>query len=393
MTEKKLFKFGRHKPHQEGEYGGHTMNLKAFLALLLVCAIAVACTTTQTTTQTTQEQTPVRIGLSAPLTGEAASFGEGTVAGAELAAKEINEAGGINGRKIQLVYEDDKCTSESVNAFHKLLAEGVDVIIGPVCSSAAGPALPIAQEAKTPVIITTASAPKLVQTGDYIFRIYPSDAFQGKFQAEYVYNTLGKKKVAFIYTQNDWGQGLHDVFVVRFKELGGTVVLDEGIGPAQSDLRTTVAKVQQAQPEAIVADLFPVSEVAFLKQAREAKISVPILGGDAEDADEVVKSGQAEGLRYTVVKVNLPEELKAKAEAASGKKTQLPTPFAYDAIKLYAATANKIGTTDKQKIRDALATADYQGVSNHIQFDENRDLKSAQYDVKVVKNNEATVMS
>ncbi|MBI3335780.1 MAG: ABC transporter substrate-binding protein, partial [Candidatus Portnoybacteria bacterium] len=156
---------------------------------------------------------PIKLGYIGPLTGELADGGEAGLAGATLAVKEINDAGGVLGRQLELVAEDDKCSAEGVNAMNKLVnIDKVVAITGPDCSASGGPALPIAQKAGVPVVVRWASAPHLTKIGDYIFRVYPSDAFQGKFIAEFLYNDLGKKKAAVVYVKNDWGQGIHDVF-------------------------------------------------------------------------------------------------------------------------------------------------------------------------------------
>ena len=156
-----------------------------------------------TQTVATPTQTPIKLGVSLPFTGEAASYGQGIVGGIELAVSEVNAAGGVNGRKLVLVKEDDKCASkEGVSAMTKLVSvDKVDAVIGPLCSAAGGASLPVAQASKTPTIFW-ASAPKLPKTGDYVFRTYPSDSFQGKYAAELLYNKLGKKKVAVVYVQN-----------------------------------------------------------------------------------------------------------------------------------------------------------------------------------------------
>ena len=179
---------------------------KIIIGIVAVVLIVVGISYFSKNSSQPTSKEPIKIGLVAPMTGEAASYGEAAFGGATLAVKEINDAGGIKGRKIELVVEDDRCSSAGANAISKLVSiDNVTAFIGPVCSASAGPGLPIAQNDKTPVIIIGASAPALTKIGDYIFRNYPSDTFQGKFAAEFVYNTLGKKKTAVIFVKNDWG--------------------------------------------------------------------------------------------------------------------------------------------------------------------------------------------
>ena len=360
----------------------------AMTAVLMTALIMLAgCGTGQAATPV--EARPIRIGVSMPLTGEAASLGEGAVAGIEYAIKEINAAGGIDGRTVEAIYEDDKCSKDGLTTLTKLVTvDNVDAIIGPFCSAAAGPGLPMVQRSGTPAIIF-GSAPHLTTIGDYIFRIYPSDSFAGKFMADYTFTTMGKTKAAIVYVKNDWGQGIHDVFTQRYEELGGTIVFDDSLLQDQQDTRTVLAKIRDAEPDVIVAPLYPAVALTFIKQAKELGIDAPIFGGDAMETDEVIKSGIADGVMYTVAAINNPDGFKAKVEVATGMQTNLGTPLGYDAINVFADIMRKVGT-DKQAVRDALAEERYNGISSTvIEFDENGDLKAASYDVKLIKDGKA----
>lgn len=336
---------------------------------------------------------PIKIGYIGPLTGELADGGEAGLAGATLALNEINDTGGILGRQLELVAEDDKCSAEGVNAMNKLVnIDKVVAITGPDCSASGGPALPVAQSAGVPVVVRWASAPHLTKVGDYIFRVYPSDAFQGKFISEFLYNDLGKKKVAVVYVKNDWGQGIHDVFSARFKELGGEVLYDEGVTQETTDLRTPLTKVKNTKGvEALFFPVYPNNGVAGLKQAKELGLKVPIVGGDAFDADEVIKSPTAEGVMYSVAVIQNQEEFQKKVSDATGKRAdKIPAPMAYDGIKIIADAITRAGSTDGKAIRDEIAKTSYQGVSSpRIEFDENGDLKQAQFEMKVIKAGKA----
>lgn len=334
---------------------------------------------------TTEE--PIKIGLSSPMTGEAASLGEAFAGGAQLAVKEINDAGGVNGRKLELVVEDDQCSSKGVNAITKLVEiDKVTVIIGPLCSAAAGPGLPVAQKAGVPVIVV-GSAPHLTKIGDYIFRDYPSDAFQGKFAAEYIFSTLGKKRAAVIYTNNDWGSGIRGVFVERFRQLGGTVVSDEGIAQDIKDLRTVIVKAKNENPDLIYFPAYPANGVAGLKQMKDLGVKVPIIGGDGFESEEIWSVPEAEGLLYTVAKTDNPEEFQKRVKDVTGKDSNAYTPYSYDAVKLFAKIIARVGT-DRKAVRDALSQTVYEeSVSVPvIEFDENGDLKEGVFEVKIVKN-------
>jgi branched-chain amino acid transport system substrate-binding protein len=332
---------------------------------------------------------PIKIGYIGPLTGEAASVGEPGVAGAELAITEINDAGGALGATLQLIAEDDQCTNKAVEAMNKLInIDKVVAITGPDCSAAGGPSLPIAQQAGVPVIIRWASAPNLTKIGNYIFRVYPSDAFQGEFAAEFIFNKLNKKKAAVLYVKNDWGQGLNDVFTEKFKSLDGQIVFDEGVTQEEKDFRALITKMKTSNPDVIYMPLYPAGGIAAIKQIKEATINIPMIGGDAYDTDEVIKTDIAEGVFYTVAVINNPEAFQKKITEVTGKKgDKITAPMAYDAVKIIAEAIKKTGKVDKKAIRDALTQTSYQGISNPlIEFDQNGDLKSAQFEVKVIKD-------
>ncbi|MDI6820958.1 MAG: ABC transporter substrate-binding protein [Patescibacteria group bacterium] len=341
-----------------------------------------------TPTGVSEDTSPIKIGASFPMTGEAASDGEAVAAAAQLAVKEINDAGGINGRKIELVIKDDACTSKGVDTITKLAeVDKVTVIVGPLCSAAAGPGLPVAEKNGVPTMVI-ASAPNLTKTGDYIFRNYPSDAFQGKFTAEYIFNTLKKTKVAVLYVKNDWGQGINDVFTARFKELGGQIVFNEGVTQDVKDFKTLVTKLKAAKPDVFYGPLYPAGGAAAIKQLKELSVNIPIVGGDAWDEEEVWKVKEADGALYIVAKTSDSPAFRDKLSSFAAKDiTNRFSPFSYDAVKILAKVMIKVGT-DQKTIRDELAKLVYtEAVAVPVvEFDANRDLKSADFKVLVIKN-------
>lgn len=360
---------------------------KIIIGLLVVIVIIVIGTSFSNTKDSSKNEGAIKIGVSLPLTGEAASLGEGGLAGAELAAQEINEAGGVNSRMIELVIEDDQCSSDGSNVFSKLVnIDQVDGIIGPLCSAAAGPGVPIAQAGQVPTLIW-GSAPALTSTGDYIFRTYPSDAFQGKFGAEYVAENYNKPKVGILYVKNDWGQGLHDVFTEQYKKLGGEIVFAEGISQNQTDVRTSVTKLLAAEPELIYYPMYPAVAISGLKILRSSGVSVPILGADAFESDEVLQVAEADGVIFTVAKFGNPDEFKKKIMDETGKESNIGTPLGYDAIHIFAEVFKRVGT-DNKKVRDALEDLEYtRGVgTSTISFDEVGDLKQVDAEVRIIKN-------
>ncbi len=336
---------------------------------------------------------PIIIGASLPLTGEAASFGIGAKAGIEVALKEINDAGGINGRLLKIIYEDDKCSKDGVNVMTKFTTmDNVDAIIGPVCSAAAGPGLPIVQQAGVPAIII-ASAPPLTKIGDHIFRIYPSDSFAGRFSAKYITENLKAKKVALVYVQNDYGQGLADEFRNTLKTLGVDLVVDEGLSMDTTDTKTVVSKIQAVKPDAIYIPLYPQVALVFLKQLRELGVDAQVIGPDVLETNEMMSADVAQGTIEIIGKVDNPQSLKDKVAQVTGENyTNAITSLGYDAVNIYADVMGRVGT-DKTAVRDALASGSFKAVSTpSIEFDENRDLKTVIYDIKRITNKTSVVI-
>jgi branched-chain amino acid transport system substrate-binding protein len=348
-----------------------------------------------------KKQTPtiketIKIGVILPLNGSVAYLGQNALAGINLALDEINKRGGINGRKVEIVIEDDKCVStDGVNAVNKLInVDKVIGILGPICSSVGGAALPIAQNNGVPVVIIGASAPHLTKIGDYIFRIYPSDAFQGKVAAEFIFNKLGKKKVAIVYVKNDWGEGIKEVFKTRFKELKGEIVYEDGVLQDQKDFRTEITKVKSSGAEVLYLLVYPNVGIIFIKQMKEMNLNIPVVGPTVFGEEVFTKSEISEGIFHTAPKINIPEDFKSKIKYLPGFENlqiSIAAPLGYDAAKVLFLAIEKAGL-DKQKIKEALKTTSYQGISNPlIEFDENGDLKNPAFDVKIIKNKQSVL--
>lgn len=331
---------------------------------------------------------PIKIGYIGPLTGEIASIGDGTLVLSEYALQEIREADMFDGREVEFIVEDDGCTSEGANAITKLVnVHEVDIIIGPACSPSAGPGTPIAQDAGVPTILTVASAPDLTATGDYIFRVYPSDAFQGSFAADFMYNDLGHRKVAVLYIKSEWGQGLHDVFTERFQELGGEIVYADSALTESTDVRTQITKIIDADPDAVYFPAFPQLGVVGVTQMAELGLEVPIVGGDAFNSEEFYATPEAEGIY--LIQGQTPEnaDLLSRAEEAIGRPGHAFGAYYYDAMHIAADVIARVGT-DGEAIRDALAGLKYEGGATApiIEFDEQGDLVDAQMDLLIIQD-------
>jgi len=370
-----------------------------FLILTLVCLVlaAVVIVGINTTGLFYASQSgTVKIGVALPMTGEAASWGSNALAGIQLATDEVNSKGGINGNKIELVVEDTKCSPESVTAYNKLInVDGVVATLGPICSSEAQPAMPIVQENKVPTIIVTASAPDLTQNRDYVFRVYPSDSLQGKFTADYIYNNLGKRKVAIIYTNDDWGKSLNELFSARFEELGGKIVYSSGVDSKETEIKIELAKAVHSGADIIYLPLHPANLLGALKGIQDLEIKLPIVSGDGAAGEEITKSGLSESILFTESKLNLPDDFVGKIKSQSAfdnLQVTFVAALGYDSAKIMFDAISKAGSTSPEAIRDALQETNYSGISNPvIQFDAQGDIKTGKFEVRQILNKESVV--
>ncbi len=340
-----------------------------------------------------EESGPIKVGWLGPLTGDAASVGQDTLKGAQLAVDEINAAGGVGGRKLELVVEDGKCNpKDAAQAGNKLInVDKVPVIFGGLCSGETTAVAPVAEQNKVLLISGCSSAPSITTAGEYVFRSYPSDLHQGKFAAEYVYNKLGKKKVATLAVLGDYGTGIKNAFEAAFKQLGGEIVLSQDYAQDARDLKAQLTKVKGSGAELLYFVGYTEASIAGLKQAKELGLNLPMLGGDAWDDSKIHANSFAEGMMYTVYSANTSDAWKAKLKDKGGNPT-VCVPRTYDNVKLVSSLMKQAGP-DATKLKDALyGVKDYPGEAGPITFDGNGDPTFAQYDVKVVKYGKAEVM-
>lgn len=225
---------------------------------------------------------PVKIGVIAPLTGEAATYGDPDRKTIDLALEEINAAGGINGNKMEAVYEDGECKGEGgATAIQKLInVDKVSIVLGGACSSESLAATPIAEQNKVLLFSAMASSPDLTGKSQYFVRNYPSDATQGQVLAD-VASKNGWKLVAFIQEQQDYPLGIYKAFTARFEELGGKTAKEE-FRPGATDFRSTLQKLKGQKPDALFVDVQTApSGDRVLKQLKEMGWKVPLLLSDA----------------------------------------------------------------------------------------------------------------
>ncbi|TET42764.1 MAG: hypothetical protein E3J66_03040, partial [Dehalococcoidia bacterium] len=230
-------------------------------------------------TPTPQGPKVIKIGAILQLTGDMAIFGESFKKGIDMAVEVINTAGGIQGRKVKIIYEDDAAKAKlAVSAFRKLITQDkVQAVIAGGMSSTAMSIAPIAEENKVVIISPTASAPALSEFKDYFFRIQASDNYEGRVMAEFAYKELGAREVGIFYVNNDWGRGLAEVFKDRFTMLGGKVPIMESHELGDTDFKTQITKIKTVNPENLYLIGYLQEMSIILRQMRELGLKPRIL--------------------------------------------------------------------------------------------------------------------
>lgn len=327
---------------------------------------------------------PVKIGVIQPLTGDAAAYGESEYRAIQVAVDEINQAGGINGRLIELAVQDGKCDPQAGGVAAQTLVniDQVKVIIGGACSGETLAAAAITEPARVIVVSPSASSPKVTTAGDFVFRTYPSDALAGQVAAAYAYRELGMKKAALLTELTDYAQGLREVYKSTFEELNGEIVADETYNSTDTDFRTQVLKIKSANPDVIyVVPQSPTPGLTIFKQLRENNVRARYTTAEVLLDRQVVNDNAAvlEGVIGVELAVDYEGNAKARAfrDAHRAKfNGDDPGSFAanaYDAVYLVKEAIAARGL-DTAGIRDWLyGVKNWPGTVGSLTIDSNGD--------------------
>jgi branched-chain amino acid transport system substrate-binding protein len=340
----------------------------------------------------------IKIGEIGSMTGTEATFGISTHNAIMLAVEQINAAGGIKGKKLEIITLDDQGKpDEATTAVTKLITQdNVIAILGEEASSRSLAMAPIAQSNHVPMISPASTNPKVTQVGDYIFRVCFIDPFQGAMMAKFAKNNLKAVKVAVLRdVKSDYSMGLANFFVNSFKKLGGEIVLDQSYSAGDVDFKAQLTAIRSRQPDAVFIPGYYTDVGLIARQTRELGIKVPLIGGDGWDSPKLREiGGDAVNNSYFLNHYSTQDQSPAVQDFVSkfnAKYHDIPNSDAalgYDATKILADALNRVDSLDKQKIRDALAvTRDYSGVTGKITMDANRDAMKSAIVIKVADGN------
>ncbi|MGH7726533.1 MAG: ABC transporter substrate-binding protein [Candidatus Eiseniibacteriota bacterium] len=347
----------------------------------------------------------IKVGVYGSLTGTTATFGESTKNGVELAANELNAAGGVGGKTIALVVEDDQSKAEeAATAVQKLIAQDrVVALLGEVASSRSLAAAPIAQQNGVPMISPSSTNPEVTKKGNYIFRACFIDPFQGTVMAKFASQNLHLKRVAILKdVKNDYSVGLAQFFTEEFQgRLGGTITGEQAYNEGDSDFRSQLTALKANNPEAIFVPGYYTEVGLVARQARELGIQVPLLGGDGWVSDKLLEIG-GEALNGSYYSNHFANDQPSEAlqkfitdyKAKYGSAPDAIAGLAYDAARLLFDSMARLQAADPQafaaldaskeadaeaqkaaraKLRDEINNVkDFQGVTGVINFDADR---------------------
>ncbi|HWK23112.1 MAG TPA: ABC transporter substrate-binding protein [Ureibacillus sp.] len=372
-----------------------------FLASSLIVGALAGCSSSEGTSSeggnssSSESSDVIKIGANLELSGSVATYGASIADGATLAVEEINAAGGIDGKQIELVKVDNKSeNAEATNAAIKLATQDkVTAMIAPATSGNVLATAQIANQYKIPTVAAAATAPNVTENedgtmNDFVFRTCFIDPFQGVVAANFATNEIGAKNVA-IYADNasDYAKGLAAAFKEQIEANGGTVVAEEAYVADDTDFKSTLTRIKSANPDFVFIPGYYEEVGLIVKQARELGIEAPLMGADGWDSPTLVDLAGKDALNNTFITNHYssqdPEEtIQGFVEAFDKEFGEAPNAFhalGYDTVYFIKDAIERAGSTDGEAIQKALAeTTDLSLITGTFSVDEKHNpVKSA----------------
>ncbi len=326
----------------------------------------------------------ILIGEYASLTGSEATFGQSSHNGLVLAVEEINSKGGLLGKKIKLITEDNQGKpSETQTVVQKLInRDKVVAVIGEVASSRSKAGAPICQSSKIPMITPASTNPEVTSIGDYIFRVCFIDPFQATVMSKFALNSMKVKKVALLIDQkNAYSTGLADNFRKVFTEMGGEIVEEQKYSNGDKDFKAQLTAIKAKNPEAVFIPGYYTDVNLISIQAREIGLTVPLFGSDGWESEKLTEGKAKDALEGSFFSTHVSSDDPSpqiqgyikKYREKYGKEPDAMSFLAYDAGMILFDAIKRAGDTSGEKIKNELAkTKDYQGVTGIITINEQR---------------------
>ncbi len=326
----------------------------------------------------------ILIGQYGSLTGTEATFGISSDNGLKLAVEEINNSGGVLGKKIKLItYDDQGKPSEAATVVQKLInKDKVVAVIGEVASSRSKAGAPICQQNKIPMISPASTNPEVTAIGDYIFRVCFIDPFQATVLSKFAINSLHVKKIAILKdVKNAYSTGLADFFEKEFTKMGGQIVEVQSFSSGDKDFKAQLTAIKSKNPEAIFIPAYYTDVNLISIQSREVGITVPLLGSDGWESEKLTEGKAKDALEGCYFSTHVSTEnpdpnIQGFIKKYKAKYNDMPDAMSflsYDAGMIMFDAIKRAGSVDPAKIRDEIAkTKDYDGVTGKITINDQR---------------------
>ncbi|MGQ4273199.1 branched-chain amino acid ABC transporter substrate-binding protein [Terrihabitans sp. B22-R8] len=350
------------------------MTRKLLTGLLLGTALTVA--------SGAQAQEAIKIALQGPITGAEATFGAQMKVGAEAAVRDINAAGGVLGKQIQLSLEDDKCDgTEATSVANRIAGSGVVFVAGSFCSGASIPASSVYAESGIVQISPASTNPKFTdqRPGPGIYRVCGRDDQQGPTAAAYIMKNFPGKNVAFLHDKSPYGEGLASETEKAFKDAGGKPVLSDSFNKGDTDFSALVSKLKQAKVDLVYTGTYHTEAGNLLKQLRQQGVQATLMAGDALVSDQfwTVAGTAGEGTLMTFSPDPAKDPKNAdivKSFNDAGIKPEGYVLYTYAAIQAWKAAVEAAKTTEAAAVIKQLDDGKFPTVIGEIDFDDKGDV-------------------
>ncbi|MBL7989371.1 MAG: ABC transporter substrate-binding protein [Chlorobi bacterium] len=363
------------------------MNLRLLTTAAAIAVFTLAgCSKTDSGDKPAGEAATIKIGQIASMTGKEATFGQQVDDGIKLAIEEINKAGGLLGKKVELITEDTQSqTPPTKTAMEKLVSKDqVVAVIGEVASSRSMAAAPIAERGKVTLLSPASTNSNVTldkdgKTLNYVYRICFIDPFQGTVMAKFASENLKAKNIAVLKDNaNDYSVGLAKNFTETFTKNGGTIVEEQAYEGGQTDFKAQLTAIKAKNPEAIFVPGYYTEVSLIAQQARELGIKAPLLGGDGWDSPVLTQGAAKQALEGSFFSNHYSEQDTSAVvlefiKRYTAKYNEVPgamSALGYDAMNIIAKVIKDAGKADAETIAKGLATLkDYPGVTGKITID------------------------
>jgi branched-chain amino acid transport system substrate-binding protein len=343
-----------------------------YTLLLVVVVLSFACK---------EEVKIFRVGVVIPMSGAADAYGRNVQNGLKLALEEINSKGGVKGKNLDLLIEDDQSDEKMAVQKAKPMSDNVSVIIGGITSNVALALAPVCKEKKVVLISPTATSPKLTGISPYFFRTFPSDTREGRIMAEYAVRRMRIRSVAIFYVDKEYGQGLTQVFKDRFTGLGGNVVFEKAYQEGTSDFAALVKEIKEAKPDAIYLPGYYTEIANILLEVKKQEVTAKILSGQGMATPMILEiaGDAAEGVVYPQPPYDPESKDPSIQEFVKAYRAKYPVKpdsdaaFAYDSLWVVAKAIERCENYPTD-LRDKIADTNYHGLVGDIRFDRGGDV-------------------